>query len=127
MWIAFNVSILVMDAVRRHPEERSAFQRQGRAHRQKILKPFVGFESAMRQQSVIRHTNAQAAGHPPQKKEHKKRLPGEHEERCDGPHVKCCHKECSELPDGLSKCAVALQKFHGWLISPWWIGACFYI
>jgi hypothetical protein len=47
--IAFYVSILVMDAVRRHPEKRAAFQRQRGAEGNEIFEPFIGLEAAVRE------------------------------------------------------------------------------
>jgi hypothetical protein len=65
MRIAFHVSILVMDAMRRYPEERAAFQRQRGAEGDEIFEPLVRLETAVREQPVIRNADAQAAGDPP--------------------------------------------------------------
>ena len=49
MRIALLIRKLMMDAVCGHPENRTALERQCGADRQKILNPFVGLESAVRQ------------------------------------------------------------------------------
>src|SRR5215470_12554258 len=81
MRIAFYISVLVMNAMRRHPEKWPAFQCQRGADRHEVLNPFIGLESTMGQQPVISHANAQTAGNPPQQHGHKKCLPGKHEQR----------------------------------------------
>ena len=82
------IGILVMNAVRGHPENRSAFERQRRANRQQILHPLRSLVAAMRQQPVIAHPDAQAARNPPQKQRDKKCLPGEKEQRGDRAQMK---------------------------------------
>ena len=66
--IAFAIGELMMNPVRRYPENRAAFERQSRANRQKVLHPFRSLVSAVRQQPVITHANAEAPGNPPQEK-----------------------------------------------------------
>jgi hypothetical protein len=119
MRIAFHVSILVMDAVRRYPEKRTAFQSQRGAEGNEIFEPFIGLESAMRKQPVISNANAKASGNPPQKKRDEKRLPGKHEKRCDSAYMECNHEKSGELPDGFPKSPVPLEKIHE-CESPWW-------
>src|SRR4029077_13657488 len=65
MGIAILIGKLVMNAMRGHPENRSAFEGEGGANRQEIFHPLVGFVAAMREQPVIAHANAQAARNPP--------------------------------------------------------------
>src|SRR5215472_620598 len=113
MRIAFHVSVLVMDAMRCHPEEWPAFQGQSRAYCQKIFEPLVGLVSAMGEQAVITHADAEAAGDPPQQHSHKKCFPGKHEKRGYGAEVKSHHEKHCELADGFSERAVTLKKFHG--------------
>ena len=60
--IAFAVGVLMMDAVRRHPEDRAAFERQRRAPRQDVLDRPVGLVAAVRQQPVVAHADAEHAG-----------------------------------------------------------------
>jgi hypothetical protein len=117
--IAFHVSILVMDAVRRHPEKRAAFQRQRGAEGNEIFEPLIGLEATVREQPVIRNANAKAPGHPPQKQRDEKRLPGKHEKRCDRAYVECNHEKSGELPDWFPKRSIPLEKIHE-CESPWW-------
>ena len=62
MRIAFAVRVLVVNAMRRHPEDRAALERQRCAPRQDVLEPFVGLVAAVGQQPVIAHADAQHAG-----------------------------------------------------------------
>src|ERR1043165_9525591 len=48
--------------------------------------------SAMRQQSVITHADAQAGGNPPKHECDHQGLPTEHEERCNGAEMKQPHE-----------------------------------
>src|SRR5579859_7777564 len=119
MRIAFHVSILVMDAMRRYPEKRAAFQRQRSAEGNEIFEPLVSLETAMREQPVIRNADAQAAGDPPQQQRDEKSLPGKHEKRCYGAYVKCDHEKSGQFADGFPKRSVPLEKIHE-CGSPWW-------
>src|SRR4051812_46081764 len=112
MRIAFNVSILVMDAMRCHPEKRAALQRQRGAEGDEIFKPFIGLESTVREQPVICNANAKAAGNPPQNQRDEKSLPREHKERCHSAYVECDHKKSGHFDDRFSKCSVPLEKIH---------------
>jgi hypothetical protein len=60
--IAFLIRFLMVDTMRRHPEDRPAFERQGSADRQEILDGFRRFVTAVREQAVIRHPDAEHAG-----------------------------------------------------------------
>ena len=60
MRIAFLIRKLVMNAVRRYPENRPAFERQRGANRQEIFHPLRSFVAAVREQPVIAHPDAQA-------------------------------------------------------------------
>ena len=64
--IAFLVGELMMNAMRRHPENRTAFERERGAHRQEIFHPLGSLVAAMGQQAVIAHADAEAARDPPQ-------------------------------------------------------------
>ena len=81
-----------MNAVRGYPENRAAFERQRRADGQEIFHPLGSFVSAMRQQAVVSHANAQASRHPPQEHRHQECLPGKEEQRRDGADVKSRHE-----------------------------------
>src|SRR5262249_48781737 len=74
VWIAFLIGILMMYAVRRHPENRPTLQRKRGAESQEIFHPLVGLVSAMRQQPVITHPDPEAAGYPPQRYGYKQSL-----------------------------------------------------
>jgi hypothetical protein len=117
MRIAFHVSILVMHAVCRDPEKRAAFQRQRGTEGQEIFHPLIGFKSAMREQTVIRDTNSQAAGNPPQEHGDKKRLPCKHKKRGHCADVKCDHEKRGEFADWLSKGPITLEKIHECIFS----------
>src|ERR1041385_3312097 len=110
--IALHISILVMDAMRCHPEKWTALQRKRGADSNEIFKPFISFESAMREQPMISNANAQAAGNPPQQYRDEKSLPGKHEKRCNGAYVECDHKKCGHCADGFAKRPVPLEKIH---------------
>jgi hypothetical protein len=112
VWIAFHVSVLVMDAVCRHPEKWAAFQRQRGAESNEILKPLIRLESAVREQPVISNANAKAAGNPPQKQRDEKSLPRKHKERCDRAYVECDHEKSSEFSDWFPKRSIPLEKIH---------------
>src|SRR5712692_7838888 len=77
MWIAFLIRKLMMNAMRGHPENGSAFEGQCRADRKEVFHPFWRLVSAMSQQPVIAHANAQAPRNPPQEHRKEKSLPGE--------------------------------------------------
>jgi hypothetical protein len=119
MRIAFNVSILVMHAMRRHPEKRATFQRQSSAGSDEIFKPFISLESAVREQPVISNANAQAARNPPQKQRDEKSFPGKHKKRCDRAYVKCDHEKSGQFADRFSKRPVPLEKIHEYELLGW--------
>jgi hypothetical protein len=127
MRIAFHVSILVMDAVRRYPEKRASFKRQRCAEGDEIFEPLVRLETAMREQPVIRNPNAQAPCDPPQKHRDEKSLPGKHEKRRYGAYVKCDHEKGGQFSDWFPKRPVTLEKIHE-CGSPWWLAlVCVYL
>jgi hypothetical protein len=110
--IAFHISILMVDAVRCHPEKWTTFQCKRGTDGDEILKPFISLESAMREQPMISNANAQAAGDPPQKHRNEKCLPGKHEKRCNGAYVECDHEKSGQFADGFAKRPVPLEKIH---------------
>ena len=65
--IAGLVGELMMHAVRGHPEDRPALERQRGAGGEEILKPLGALETAMRQQAVIAESDAETAGYPVKK------------------------------------------------------------
>src|ERR1700733_6106400 len=95
MRVAFLIGILMMNAMRGHPEDWSAFKRQSCAGGEEILDPLRGPVAAMRQQAMVGHADAQASRNPPKKHGHEQSFPGEEEERDNCPDVKQGHKGCS--------------------------------
>ena len=93
MRIAIEIRILMMNAVRRYPENRSTLKRQRGADGQKILHPLISFEAAMSQQTVVSHANPQTARNPPQENCHEQCFPGKEEKCSDGAHMKRAHKD----------------------------------
>src|SRR6266853_6934771 len=76
VWIAFVVRKLMMNPVRCHPENRSAFECQRRTPGQEVFHPLRRPVSAMRQQTVIAHPDTEAARYPPQENGGEKSRPG---------------------------------------------------
>src|ERR1051325_5460389 len=62
--VALAIRVRMMDAVRRDPLNRSAFDRQRTANNQKVFDQFWDFVTSMRNQSMKSHPDAQAAGNP---------------------------------------------------------------
>src|SRR5690348_11963328 len=55
--IAWVVAVLMMDAMRRHPGNRTAFQSQRSADSQEVLDGFRHLVTAVHQQAMITHAN----------------------------------------------------------------------
>src|SRR6267142_2495594 len=113
MRIAFLIRILMMHAMRGHPGNRPAFDRERAAGRQNIFDPFRSFVPAMRQQAVIAHADAETAAHPIRDNSENESFPGE-EEKCHNRHDVQSYKECGDSPnyralEGL----ICLEKAHG--------------
>ena len=66
--IAVVVGVLVVDAVRRHPEDRPALERQRAADRQEVLEGLRRLVAAVRVQPVIAQADAEPDGHPVQRR-----------------------------------------------------------
>ena len=81
--IAFMIGVLVVDAVRGHPEDRPAFERQRGAPGEEVLDPLVGLVAAVRQQAVIAHADAQHARDAVQRERREHRATIDVEERGD--------------------------------------------
>src|SRR5512146_1435715 len=112
MGVAFLVGILMMNAVRRHPEHRPAFQSKCAANRQDVLDPLGRLVSTVREQAVISHADSQAAGNPPKQSGQHQGLPAEHKQSNDGADVKCAHEKNGDWIDRLAECLVALENAH---------------
>src|SRR5208282_360274 len=94
MRIAFLIGKLMMNAMRRHPEDRSAFESEGRTRGEEVFDPLRSLIAAMREQPVVGHADAQAPRNPPQEHRYKESFPGEEEECGNRPDVKQGHKGC---------------------------------
>ena len=105
------IRILVMDAVRRHPENRTAFKRSGGANRQEILHPFGRLVAAVRQQAMVPHANAQAAGHPAQKHRHRERFPSKEEQSYHGSYMEKEHEDGGYPVNFVIGCLGSFQVF----------------
>ena len=92
MRIALFVGVLVVHAVRRDPGDRAAFESERAANSQEVLNPARRFVPAVRQQAVVTHADAEAAGNPIQHDGECERLPGKEEERSDRADVKQQHE-----------------------------------
>src|SRR5215472_7764617 len=110
MRIAWLIGVLVVNAVRCHPEERTALKRQRGAHCKKILHPFVGLVAAVSEQTVVAHADAQTARHPIQEKRQGQPLPAEHEQGNHGSNMKRRHKKSRDPADGFPKRSVMFEK-----------------
>ena len=89
--IAFFIGFLVMNAMRRDPENRSTFQRERSANREKILQQPWHSVRTVRMQAMVAHADAQANRHPIKKCGNKQRLPGEEKERGNRSHMEQPH------------------------------------
>ncbi len=90
--IAVVVRVLVVDAVRGHPEDRAALERERAADRQEVLDPLVGLVAAVRQQAVVGHADAEAAGDEPHDDRGEDGAEVDVEERGDGADVERRHR-----------------------------------
>jgi hypothetical protein len=66
----------------------------------------------MRQQPVITHADAQAAGNPPQKNGDEKCLPGEKEQRSHCPDVKQGHEDGGDPINFGIYCGFSIEGFE---------------
>ena len=86
MWIAFLVTQLMMNPMRRDPENRPAFERQCGADTHQVFDPLWRLISAMRQQTVVAHADPDIDCKHIKDRHDRQTLPGEKEERgeCTG-------------------------------------------
>ena len=82
--ISVMVGILMVDAMRRHPEDRSAFERQRSADREEIIQPQRDFVGPVSVQPVVSQAYSKAYRDPVQGHRDRKRAPTEHEQRSNG-------------------------------------------
>src|SRR5580692_9794685 len=92
--IAFVIGKLMMNAMRGYPEDWSAFKSQSCAGCEEIFDPLRSSVTAMREQPMVAHTNAQASRNPPEEHRHQKSFPGKEEECGNRPHMKQAHEGC---------------------------------
>jgi hypothetical protein len=96
MWIAFLIRILVVNAMRSDPEDRSALKRHCAASCQEILEPAWHSVTTMCQQPVVSHTDA----HINRKEVHDRRndevLPREEEQGRDRTDMESPHEDASD-------------------------------
>ena len=112
MRIAFFVGVLVMHAVRGDPDDRPAFERERAANGQKIFNPVRSLVSAMRQQPVIAHADAEASGNPIQHDGQGERLPRKQEKRSDRADVKQEHEGGGRPVQRPLESPVVMQNAH---------------
>src|SRR5215470_10193446 len=110
MRIALFVSVLMMDTMGSHPGERAALQRHRPAGGQHVFHPPRSFVAAVRQQTVIPHANAQAAGDPPKEHRGNEALPSEHEKGGYCANVKSRHEKSGGPVYRFVKGAIAFEK-----------------
>src|SRR5581483_5391083 len=115
VWVAVFVRKLVMNAMSCNPENRPAFESESPANGQEIFHPLRSLVSAMSEQPVIAHANAEASRYPPEKKRDKQCFPGEEKQGDDGADVKCRHENCCD-PINLIIVASAFEgcDLQGW-------------
>ncbi len=89
--IAFVIRMLVMNAMRGDPENRSALERERAAHGEEVLHPLRRLVAAVRQQAVIAHADAQRTGDPPQEHRHGDGAPVDEEKSRNGEDVETPH------------------------------------
>src|SRR5258708_37833171 len=102
MRIAFIVRKLMMNPVRRHPENRPALERERRAPGQEIFHPFRSLVSAMRQKPVIAHPDSEAARYPPQENGGEKCRPGKEKKCRNCAHMKQAHGDLSAPSEAIA-------------------------
>jgi len=86
--VAFAIGFLMVDAVRRDPEDRTALERQGAADGQEVLHPERRLVAAMRQEAVVRHADAEHAGDEIEDDSGNDRAWRDEEKGGDGGHMK---------------------------------------
>src|SRR5271165_1157337 len=76
-----------MDSMRRNPENRTAFERQGTTNGKKILKSQGHPIRPVSVQPMIAHADAKARAHPEEEERDSQCTPTEQEQRGDRPEV----------------------------------------
>ena len=86
--VALAVAVLMMDAMGGHPEDGAAFERERGADGHQVFQPLGRLITAMGQQAVVAHADADIDGQNREHQHHREPLPGEEEERGHGADVK---------------------------------------
>ena len=115
--VTFFIGKLMMYAVRGDPENRSTFEGKGCADGQEIFHPFWSFVSAMSEQAMVAHADAEAARNPPQEAGNEKCLPGKEEQRCNCADVKGPHKNGRD-PVNFVVLAIAFKRCDFQVVLP---------
>ena len=97
--VAVVVGVLMVDAVGGDPEDGSAFERHGAAGGDEVLQPLGGPVSAVGEQAVVAHADADVDGEEVHDAEDGQVLPGEAEERGDGADVEEAHDDGGDPVD----------------------------
>src|ERR1700693_500662 len=92
MRIALLVGMLVVDAMRGHPENRAALKRQRRANREEVFDPEGSFVASVREQAMVADANTEARRNPPEQCSDRECFPGEKEQRHYGANVEGHHE-----------------------------------
>src|ERR1700678_2083413 len=92
MGIAFAIGELVMDAVRRYPENRTAIESQRGKNGERVFQPARNFVATVGQQAVIAHADSQAGGHPPKNGGDDERFPRKEKQRGNRADMKQSHE-----------------------------------
>ena len=111
--IAGLIRFLVMHAMRRHPENRSALQRQRAADRKEIFQPQRHLVRPVRVQPVVAHADAETDRDLVKHGRYGKSAPTEHEEGGDRPHMQEYQERSGERVKPLASCQLGdVFSFH---------------
>src|ERR1035441_7291348 len=103
----------MMHAVGGHPENGTAFQRQGAEGGENVFQPQRNLVRPVRVQTVVAHADTEADGDVVKYGRHGQSLPTEHEEGGHGPHMKEHQKICGEAVQPLALCKLGdVFSFH---------------
>lgn len=97
--VAIVVGVLMMDSVSGNPEDGAAFEGHGSARGDEVLEPLGNTISAVGEQAVVGHADADIDGKEVHDGEYGEVLPGEAEERGDGADVEERHDDGGDPVD----------------------------
>src|ERR1700756_3272075 len=107
--IPFLVGVLMVNAVRCYPSDRSTFKSKRAAHGQEVLDPFRSLIAAVRKKPVVADPDAEATGDKPQNNCQCESFPCKKEQRREGTDVEYGHKKRRNPIDWLGKRSVAFE------------------